>query len=241
MISVAISRFDGPIDLLLALVRRNQYPLDALPIAEITRQYLAYIKDAKEADVELGGDFLETASWLVLLKSRALLPQAAGVEAPSVELERALLDHETLKATAGLLRSRLDAAGLGPGNGLTASEAGLPVPADVPADERVRAQPTVADALLAARRALAAARAHAAGARSLDESYPVAEILAQLDRRLEALEPGRGVSTREWFAELPAPEARVTLLLALLELARLQRVLLRQREGFGPVLLKRPA
>ncbi len=237
MISVAISRFDGPIDLLLALVRRNQYPLDALPIAEITRQYLAYIKDAKEADVELGGDFLETASWLVLLKSRALLPQAAGVEAPSVELERALLDHETLKATAGLLRSRLDAAGLGPGNGLTASEAGLPVPAD----ERVRAQPTVADALLAARRALAAARAHAAGARSLDESYPVAEILAQLDRRLEALEPGRGVSTREWFEELPAPEAQVTLLLALLELARLQRVLLGQREEFGAVLLKRLA
>jgi chromatin segregation and condensation protein Rec8/ScpA/Scc1 (kleisin family) len=112
----------------------------------------------------------------------------------------------------------------------------------VEADERVQGQPTVADALLAARRALAVARAHAAGARSLDgESYPVAEILAQLDRRLEALEPGRGVSTREWFAELPAPEARVTLLLALLELARLQRVLLRQREGFGPVLLKRPA
>jgi segregation and condensation protein A len=242
LITVAIARglgpFDGPLDLLLALVRRNQYPLDALPIAEITRQYLSYIKEAREADVELGGDFLETASWLVLLKSRAMLPQAPGEEAPSLELERALLDHETLRATAGLLRSRLDAAGLGPGSGLTAAEAGLPVEAD----ERVPAQPTVADALLAARRALAVARAHASGARSFDgESYPVAEILAQLDRRLEALEPGRGVSTREWFAELPAPEARVTLLLALLELARLQRVLLRQREGFGPVLLKRPA
>ncbi len=242
MITVAIARglgpFDGPLDLLLALVRRHQYPLDALPIAEITRQYLTYIKEARKADVELGGDFLETASWLVLLKSRALLPQAPGEEAPSLELERALLDHETLRATAGLLRSRLDAAGLGPATGLTASESGLLVPAD----ERVRAQPTVQDALLAARRALAVARAHAAGARSLDgESYPVAEILAQLDRRLEALEPGRGVSTREWFAELPAPEARVTLLLALLELARLQRVLLGQREEFGAVLLKRLA
>jgi len=71
------------------------------------------------------------------------------------------------------------------------------------------------------------------------ESYPVTEILAQLDRRLEALEPGRGVSTREWFEELPAPEARVTLLLALLELARLHQILLGQSEGFGPVLLKR--
>ncbi len=123
LITVAIARdlgpFDGPLELLLALVRRNQYPLDALPIAEITRQYLTYIKDAREADVEVGGDFLETASWLVLLKSRALLPQAPDARSPAQELERALLDHATLHRTAGLLRSRLDAAGLGPGSGMS--------------------------------------------------------------------------------------------------------------------------
>ena len=236
MITVAIDRFDGPLDLLLALVRRNQYPLDELPIAEITRQYLAYLKEASGADVELGADFLETASWLVLLKSRAMLPQTPDEVLPGQELERALLDHETLRAMAGLLRSRIDAAGVGPGNGLAASESGSPFVND----ERVRAQPTVQDALLAARRALALARAHAQGSRSFEgESYPVAAILAQLDRRLEALEPGRGVSTERWFAELPAPEAQVTLFLALLELARLQRILLGQREGFGAVLLKR--
>jgi chromatin segregation and condensation protein Rec8/ScpA/Scc1 (kleisin family) len=167
-----------------------------------------------------------------------MLPHTAGVEAPSRELERALLDHETLIRTAGLLRNRLDGAGMGAGRGLTVSEPALPVEAD----ERVPAQPTVQDALVAARRALAAARTHAEGSRALDtESYPVATILAQLDRRIEALEPGRGVSTREWFEELPAPEARVTRLMALLELARLQRILLGQREGFGPVLLKRLA
>ena len=236
MITVAVGHFDGPLDLLLALVRRHQYPPDALPIAEITRQYLAYLKEAREADVELGGDFLETASWLVLLKSRALLPQAAGEEAPAEELEWALLDHQTLTRTAGLLRSRIDAAGVGPGNGLTASESGSL------ADERVPAQPTVQDALRAARRALAVAQAHAQGSRSFEgENYPVAEILAQLDRRLEELEPGRGVSTEEWFAELPGTEARVTLLLALLEMVRLQRVLLGQKEGFGALLLKRLA
>ncbi len=238
MISVAIARgwrhFDGPLDLLLALVRRNQYPLDALPIAEITRQYLTYITEVREADVELGGDFLETASWLVLLKSRAFLPEAPGEVAPAHELERALLDYDMLKRTAGLLRSRVDAAGVGPGP--AASEPPLL------ADERVQAQPTVQDALTAARRALAAAKAHAQASRSIEnESYPVAEILAQLDRRLEALEPGRGVSTEGWFEELAAPEAQVTLFLALLELARLQRILLGQRVEFGPVLLKRLA
>jgi segregation and condensation protein A len=238
MITVAIDRFDGPLDLLLALVRRNQYPLDELPIAEITRQYLAYIKEASGADVELGADFLETASWLVLLKSRALLPQTSDEVLPGQELERALLDHETLRATAGLLRSRIDAAGVGPGNGLAASESGSPVVND----ERVRAQPTVQDALLAARRALAVARAHAQGSRSFEgETYPVAATLAQLDRRLEALEPGRGVSTEGWFEELPVHEAQVILFLALLELARLQKILLGQRDPFGPVLLKRLA
>jgi chromatin segregation and condensation protein Rec8/ScpA/Scc1 (kleisin family) len=167
-----------------------------------------------------------------------VLPQFGGDGAPSLELERALLDHETLVRTAGLLCSRIDAAGVGPGSGLTASESQSPVEAD----ERVRAQPTVQDAVLAARRALAVARAHAQGSRSFDsESYPVAAILAQLDRRLEALEPLRGISTEGWFEELPAPEAQVTLLLALLELARLQRILLGQREEFGALLLKRLA
>jgi chromatin segregation and condensation protein Rec8/ScpA/Scc1 (kleisin family) len=171
-------------------------------------------------------------------KSRALLPQAPGEEAPAQELERALLDHETLMRTAGLLRSRIDAAGVGPGNGLAASESRSPVEAD----ERVRAQPTVHDALMAARRALAVAKVHAQGSRSFEsESYPVAAILAQLDRRLEELEPGRGVSTERWFEELSAPEAQVTLFLALLELARLQRILLEQRVRFGAVLLKRLA
>jgi chromatin segregation and condensation protein Rec8/ScpA/Scc1 (kleisin family) len=107
-------------------------------------------------------------------------------------------------------------------------------------DMAVRAAPTVQDALTAARRALAAARAHAQGARMIEEEgYPVAAILAQLEQRLRALEPGRGVSTEAWFGELPVPEARVTLLLALLELARLQKVLLAQQERFGAVLLKR--
>jgi segregation and condensation protein A len=74
LITVAVGHFDGPLDLLLALVRPTSTPLDDLPIAEINRQYLAYLKDAKKADVELGGDFLETASWLVLLKSRTMFP-----------------------------------------------------------------------------------------------------------------------------------------------------------------------
>lgn len=109
-------------------------------------------------------------------------------------------------------------------------------------DTAVEPPPTVHDALTAARRALAAAKAHAQGARMIEEeSYPVTMILAQLEQRLGAVEPGRGVSTEAWFGELPGPAAQVTLLLALLELARLQKVLLAQHERFGALLLKRIA
>jgi uncharacterized protein involved in copper resistance len=87
-------------------------------------------------------------------------------------------------------------------------------------DVAVQAAPTVQDALTAARRAVAAAKAHTQGAHMVaDEGYTVAAILAQLEQRLGALEPGRGVSTEAWFGELP--EAQATLLLALLELARI--------------------
>ena len=243
MITVAFSgdlmQFDGPLDLLLALVRRNQYPLENLPVAEITRQYLTYIKDAKQADVELGAEFIETASWLVLLKSRTLLSRSADEEPPEVELERALLDHETLRATADLLRSRIEAAGMGPGMERERGAGTSDMAGGTETDVAVQAAPTVQDALAAARRAVAAAKAHAQGARMIEEEgYPVAAILAQLEQRLRALEPGRAVSTAAWFGELPAPEARVTLLLALLELARLQKVLLAQHERFGLCCLK---
>ncbi len=252
MITVTFARgaehYDGPLDLLLALVRQNRYPLDALPIAAITRQYDAYLREAKQADVELGGEFIETASWLVLLKSRSMLPHAATEEAPAEELERVLLDHETLHAAAALLGTRQEEAGVGPGKGMVSGAvagnqdraplAGQAEPlAAVPA-----AAPTVHDALLAARRALAVAKAYAQGSNAvLPERYPVEDILAALEHRLATLEPGRGVSTEPWFEDLAPPEAQVALFLALLELARLKKILLGQHRSFGAVLLKRLA
>jgi chromatin segregation and condensation protein Rec8/ScpA/Scc1 (kleisin family) len=64
-------------------------------------------------------------------------------------------------------------------------------------------------------------------------------MMSQLEERLQVLDVGRGVSIEAWFEELRVPEARVALLLALLELARLQRILVAQRDSFGAILLKR--
>ena len=246
--------YDGPLDLLLALVRREGYPMDRLPVAAITRQYLDWLRrnanrnpdrslKKVEIDVDQGAEFFETASWLVLLKSRALLPLSAGEETPEQELARTLLSHQALRAAASQLRERLDGAGLGPGMHRAedpgdGSEGAKESQHAIPRGREEAAAPTVHDVLLAARRALEQARAHAQGsAVAAPDPYPLENLYRELEERLAALEPGRGVSTEEWFRELPDPQARCALLLALLELARLGRVLLGQREPLGPVLL----
>ena len=249
MITVAFAagaeRYDGPLELLLALVRQNQYPMDRLPLGEITRQFTSYVQQSEEQTLELGEEFFETASWLVLLKSRALLPQTLEDEAPEQELARVLLAPHTLRAAAGLLGDRQEAAGIGSPAGDRArpaagtNDAPQPLaPADVPDAPAVA--PTVHDAVLAARRALAVAQAHTQAAGAIPaENYPVEEILAALAQRLATLAPGQGVSTAPWFEQLAPREAQATLLLALLELARLGRVLLGQHMPFGSLLLKR--
>ncbi len=230
--------FSGPLDLLLALVRSNRYPLDRLPIAEITRQYSAYIKEARDADVELGGEFVETASWLVLLKSRTLLPSAETPEgnkseSPEQELRRVLLDHATLKETAALLRERMEQTGLGSGGDFRRS-AGAP-PEDFPVLSPPL--PTVQDAVLAARRALEAVRARAPA----PEIYPVEAEVCWILAEIASIARDQTRSTEPWFAARPDAEARVALFLALLELARLSRILLGQPHRFGPIYLKRAA
>ncbi len=248
MITVAIGRsYDGPLDLLLALVRREGYAMDRLPVAEITRQYLGYLRGAPnigtDIDVDEGAEFFETASWLVLLKSRALLPKAAGEEAPEQELARVLLGHEELRAAANRLRERSDAAGLG---AVARSDATEPTAVSRGAEETEplaatpAEAPTVHDVLLAARRALEQARAHGQGAAmTAVDTYPLETLYRELEERLAALQPGRGASTEGWFRALPNAEAQAALLLALLELARLGRVLLAQWNPCGPVLLQR--
>lgn len=78
---VAIEQFEGPLDLLLALVRKNQVDITEIPIAEITRQYLDCLRNAEFEDLELGAEFTYMASTLIEIKSRLLLPPDPEVAA----------------------------------------------------------------------------------------------------------------------------------------------------------------
>ena len=111
--NVKLEMFEGPLDLLLHLIRKNEVNIYDIPIALITEQYLAYIELMQELNLDLAGEFLVEASTLIHIKSRMLLPRpdpaqddAGGVEDPREALVRRLLEHQKYKAAAELLHDR---------------------------------------------------------------------------------------------------------------------------------------
>jgi segregation and condensation protein A len=108
--------FEGPLDLILHLVKEHEVDLFDIPIAKITESYLATLEALRELDIDLAGEFLHMASQLVLMKSKLLLPrtevaedapadEAAGVD-PRAELVRRLLEYQKYKAAGEELGSR---------------------------------------------------------------------------------------------------------------------------------------
>jgi len=110
---VKLDSFEGPLDLLLHLIRTNEVNIYDIPIALITEQYLGYIALMQDLNLDVAGEFLVMASTLIHVKSRTLLPrpdpeQADGgpEEDPREALVRRLLEHQKYKAAAGLLHDR---------------------------------------------------------------------------------------------------------------------------------------
>jgi segregation and condensation protein A len=101
---VFLEAFEGPLDLLLYLIRRQNLNILDIPIAEISRQYVAYIELMREMQFELAGEYLVMAATLAEIKSRLLLPRAADGEEdeedPRAELVRRLQEYERFKQAA---------------------------------------------------------------------------------------------------------------------------------------------
>lgn len=108
---IELDTFQGPLDLLLHLIRKNEVDIYDIPIAEITRQYLQYLEIMKELDLEIASEFLVMASNLVYIKSRMLLPVEAEDEEeepedPREELVRRLIEYQKYKEAAGILAEK---------------------------------------------------------------------------------------------------------------------------------------
>lgn len=220
LLTVTLPTFDGPFDLLLSLIRRNEWPIYDLPVAQITRQFLDYVRSAEQLDMELGIEFMETASWLVLLQSRSLLPiESAPAPDPREELVRAVLDHEALTRATEVLRSQYNGE-------ITPTSAG----ADAARPSRDLLDPprehvTLEQILAAAMEAVAAARAAASFEGASQDAAKVDDLMQWV---LASLPRDAAVATDEWFEAQPSLAHRVALFLALLELTKAGRTLLYQ-------------
>jgi segregation and condensation protein A len=234
-LEVSIQAFEGPFDLLLALIRKNQYPIDDLPLVEITAQFLAYIREARELDMDLGAEFMEAGSWLVLLKSRSMLPRESAATAQNelragiqkYELERERLDLAKLLLEGfGSKRPRVPASRAARGRGTSE------------VDEEMA--PDASEVARRVRSAIASARARASFSTMELAALTVEEQKAWVLVQLAAYPAGTPFSTEEWFAAQTAASSKASLFLALLELGRTGDVLLNQRCDFGSIHLKRP-
>ena len=104
---VAIAAFNGPLDLLLHLIRVNEVSITDIPIAEITEQYTAYLDAMRELDLDVASEYVALAAELIYIKSKMLLPRAPGEEAvdPRADLAERLLEYEKYKRSAETLHA----------------------------------------------------------------------------------------------------------------------------------------
>src|SRR6476620_12337435 len=108
---VRLDKFEGPLDLLLHLIKQHELNIYDIPIADVTHQYLEYIDVMQELNLDVAGEFLVMAATLIHIKSRMLLPRADPAqedadEDPREALVRRLLEHQKFKAAAELLHER---------------------------------------------------------------------------------------------------------------------------------------
>jgi len=240
--SVAIGQvYTGPFDLLLDLIRKQNIDVYDIPMARITAQFLEYTRHLQAVDVDAAGDFVYTASLLIHIKSRMLLPReptepqgSLEVDDPRRELVERLLEHERFKAAAQMLQQKQQveaATWTQPGLKRFLNDEGE----TSPEGEREIAADTT-DLIRVFREVLDRLRERPVH-RIDEESVTVAQMIDYVKRRL--LLEDKPVSLRRLLKSTRSERALICTFLAMLELVRLQAILLRQPESFGDILLKK--
>ena len=108
-VTFRLDQFEGPLDLLLALIQKNKVSITDIPIALICDQYMEYLSEAERMDLDIATDFIVMASELMLIKSKMLLPHEEGTENdPRREIQNALLLHQQAKLAAEKLKPMYD-------------------------------------------------------------------------------------------------------------------------------------
>ena len=226
--------YEGPLDLLLDLIRKQDIDIYDIPIAKITAQYLAYVEKLRELDVNVAADFIYMAAVLIHIKSKLLLPRDPDAPAdkeddPRSELVNRLLEHEKFKSAAQMLMQKQqieDAVWSNPSiREFMDAEGTEP---EIAAD--------VIDLVKTFQQILERARS-----RPLlqvdEETVTVGQMIEYLQRRLTLEE--RPISLKQLLRNVHSRPALICMFLALLEMVRLQAIQLRQDRLFGDIQLRK--
>jgi segregation and condensation protein A len=226
--------YEGPLDLLLDLVRKQDIDIYDIPIAQITAQYLTYVEKLRELDVNIAAEFIYMAAVLIHIKSKMLLPRdpvanSEAQEDPRAELVNRLIEHEKFKSAAQMLMQKqqieeavwsnpsikefMDAEGTEPE--IAADVIDL-VKTFQQILERARSRPMI---------------------QVDEETVTVGQMIEYLRRRL-SLED-RPLRLKQLLRNIESRQALVCMFLALLELVRLQALQLRQDRLFGEIFLRK--
>lgn len=226
--------YDGPLDLLLDLIRRQDIDIYDIPIAKITAQYLAYVERMKQLDVDVAAEFIYMASVLVHIKSKMLLPRdpeapREAQEDPRSELVNRLLEHEKFKTAAQMLLQKQQI-----------EEAVLSNPALKYFKDDEGAEPELAADVVDLVRTFQQVMERLKTRPTLEvneESVTVSQMIGYFRRRL--MLEDKPVRLKQILRSLNSRSALVCAFLAVLELVRLQAVQLRQDRIFGDIVIRK--
>jgi segregation and condensation protein A len=230
-----LEQYEGPLDLLLDLIRKQQINIYDIPISQITAQYLDYMQRAAELDIELSSEFVFMAATLIHIKSKMLLPrdpeldQISPEEDPRKELVERLIEHERFKNAAEMLQQKRvveEAIWSNPQIQEFLSE-----------DQGPALAATIFDLVKTFQSVLERAKTRPVYEVG-KEDVTVPEMIQFLKYQLTRPGRSQAISATELFEKQRSRRAMICLFLAMLELVKRQSVELTQGEAFGDIGLR---
>jgi segregation and condensation protein A len=230
---INLPAYEGPLDLLLDLIRKQELDIHNIPIAKVTEQYLDYLHQLEKLDIDVSGDFVYVAATLIHIKSKMLLPAdpLAGPDAqedPRDELVHRLLEHEKFKNAAQLLyqKQQIEA------NVWSRPDRALYTGDAIEGEIVV----SLVDLIKTFQEVLER-RKEVTKFELRHETVTIAQMMDRLRQRLTATE--EPISLAAFFETCETRHAMIVALLAVLEMVRMQAVILVQSELFADIGLRK--
>jgi segregation and condensation protein A len=228
---VKLANFEGPLDLLLYLIKKNEVNVYDIPIALVTGQYLDYLDLMQELDLDVAGEFLVMASTLIHIKSRLLVPRLETAtdtdeeEDPRDALVRRLLEHQKFKAAAELLHEReiVRSAQWPRPDSRVEDIAGEPFERELEVD------------LFSLLQAFQSVIARSRERPSVMLPAEVVPVETRIEELLERLSETEACAFEDLFVNTSSRRDLITTFLALLEMIRLKLIRVFQGDTFGPI------